>query len=110
MLFDFATQKWTKAFGSEMGYENWSHDGKYLYFQNYAARDVLYRIVRLRLGVRPPERLQPGLDLRPMTLRCSLEISAPRKSIRSKCTGRSSSALPVDQYSSLGTYLIVKGC
>jgi DNA-binding winged helix-turn-helix (wHTH) protein/Tol biopolymer transport system component len=49
MLFDFATHKWTKAFGSGMGYENWSHDGQYLYFQDSGALHVPYRIVRLRL-------------------------------------------------------------
>ena len=36
MLFDFATQKWTEVFGSEMGYRGWSHDGKYIYFQDMA--------------------------------------------------------------------------
>jgi DNA-binding winged helix-turn-helix (wHTH) protein/Tol biopolymer transport system component len=34
VLFDFATQKWTEAFGSEIGYLSWSHDGKYIYFQD----------------------------------------------------------------------------
>src|SRR5207302_3573035 len=32
MLFNFLTQKWTEAFGSEIGYLLWSHDGKYIYF------------------------------------------------------------------------------
>jgi dipeptidyl aminopeptidase/acylaminoacyl peptidase len=46
MLFDFVTQKWTEAFGSEIGYLLWSHDGKYIYFQDMRNAE---RIVRLRL-------------------------------------------------------------
>ena len=59
MLFDFSTHKWTELFGSEMGYENWSRDGKYIYFQDYHdhAPDVGYRIVRLRLSDRKVENV-----------------------------------------------------
>ena len=34
MVFDYITQKWTEVFGSEIGYLSWSHDGKYIYFQD----------------------------------------------------------------------------
>ena len=33
MLFDFTTQKWTELFGSDMGYPSWSHNGRYIYFE-----------------------------------------------------------------------------
>jgi len=50
MLFDVATQKWTEAFGSEVGHPTWSYDGKYIYFQDSHNQDSHERIVRLRLG------------------------------------------------------------
>jgi len=54
MLFDFVTQKWTEAFGSEIGYLLWSHDGKYIYFQDMSNAE---RIVRLRLSDRKIEKI-----------------------------------------------------
>jgi hypothetical protein len=54
MLFDFLTQKWTEAFGSEIGYLLWSHDGKYIYFQDMRNAE---RIVRLRLSDRKIENV-----------------------------------------------------
>jgi Tol biopolymer transport system component/DNA-binding winged helix-turn-helix (wHTH) protein len=59
MLFDFASQKWTELFGHAIGYENWSRDGKYLYFQDFHdhAPGVGYRIVRLRLSDRTIENV-----------------------------------------------------
>jgi hypothetical protein len=52
MLFDLSTQKWTEAFGSEMGWNQWSHDGRYIYFQDAhnAAHELHRRVVRLRLS------------------------------------------------------------
>jgi Tol biopolymer transport system component len=52
MLFDFSTQKWTEAFGSEVGYLWWSHEGKYIYFQDKSdsAKGAHNRVVRLRLS------------------------------------------------------------
>ena len=51
MLFDVSTQKWTEAFGSAMGWEQWSHDGRYLYFSDYnPAQELHPRVVRLRLS------------------------------------------------------------
>jgi DNA-binding winged helix-turn-helix (wHTH) protein/WD40 repeat protein len=59
MLFDFATQKWTEVFGSKIGYLSWSHDGKYIYFQDLrsSAQDKRNRIVRLRLSDRKIENI-----------------------------------------------------
>jgi Tol biopolymer transport system component len=58
MLFDFATQKWTEAFGFEMGYPSWSRDGKYIYFfQDSYKQDVRERIVRFRLSDRKIENI-----------------------------------------------------
>jgi DNA-binding winged helix-turn-helix (wHTH) protein/dipeptidyl aminopeptidase/acylaminoacyl peptidase len=52
MLFDLSTQKWTEAFGSEMAWEQWSHDGRYIYFSDMhnPAQELHYRVVRLRLS------------------------------------------------------------
>ncbi len=59
MLFDFATQKWAEVFGSEIGYLWWSHEGKYIYFQDkrnsvQGARNL---VVRLRLSDRKIENI-----------------------------------------------------
>jgi hypothetical protein len=52
MLFDLSTQKWTEAFGSEMAWEQWSHDGRYIYFSDMRspAPEPHTRVVRLRLS------------------------------------------------------------
>jgi DNA-binding winged helix-turn-helix (wHTH) protein/Tol biopolymer transport system component len=52
MLFDLSTQKWTEAFGSEMAWEQWSHDGRYIYFSDMhnPAQELHTRVVRLRLS------------------------------------------------------------
>jgi Tol biopolymer transport system component len=56
-LFDFATQKWRQAFGGEIGYENWSHDGRYIYFESYLAKLARFRIMRFRLSDGTTEEL-----------------------------------------------------
>jgi Tol biopolymer transport system component len=33
MLFDFQTQKWEQLAGGPVGFDNWSKDGKYVYYQ-----------------------------------------------------------------------------
>ncbi len=35
MLFDTATQSWTKACDCHVGFPMWSHDGKYIYFEHF---------------------------------------------------------------------------
>jgi Tol biopolymer transport system component len=60
-LFDFAAQKWTQAWaqppGSYLGYENWSHDGKYIVFQSWSIQDSGHRVFRLRLSDRKIEEV-----------------------------------------------------
>ena len=52
MLFDLSTQRWTEAFGSEMAWNQWSHDGRYIYFMDFhnPAQGIHTRVVRLRLS------------------------------------------------------------
>jgi Tol biopolymer transport system component len=50
MLFDTATQSWTKACDCEVGFPMWSHDGKYIYFEHLSELDKVYSIARLRPG------------------------------------------------------------
>jgi Tol biopolymer transport system component/DNA-binding winged helix-turn-helix (wHTH) protein len=69
MLFDFSTQKWAEAFGSEMSYPSWSHDGKYIYFQHWhdPIRHIGERIVRLRLSDRKAENIVDIKDVGRLT-------------------------------------------
>jgi Tol biopolymer transport system component len=67
MLFDFATQKWTEAFGFEMGYPSWSRDGKYIYFRTTHNQDVRVRIVRFRLSDRKIENIVDLKDVGRLT-------------------------------------------
>jgi DNA-binding winged helix-turn-helix (wHTH) protein/Tol biopolymer transport system component len=69
MLFDFATQTWTEAYGTEVGYPWWSREGKYIYFQDWsnAAQDAHNRIVRLRLTDRKIENIVDVKDVGRMT-------------------------------------------
>jgi len=50
MLFDTATQSWTRLCDCDVGYPMWSHDGKYLYFQPARQPGKGYRIARLRVS------------------------------------------------------------
>ena len=50
MLFDTATQSWTKACDCVAGFPTWSHDGKYIYFQYFTGPNKDYSIARLRPG------------------------------------------------------------
>jgi Tol biopolymer transport system component/DNA-binding winged helix-turn-helix (wHTH) protein len=69
MLFDFSTQKWTEVFGSQMSYPSWSHDGKYIYFQNWhdPVKGFGERIVRLRLSDRKVENIVDVKDVGRLT-------------------------------------------
>ena len=69
MLFDFSTRKWTELFGSQMGYPSWSHDGKYIYFQNWhdPVKHIGERIVRLRLSDRKVENIVDVKDVGRLT-------------------------------------------
>ena len=70
MLFDLSTQKWTEAFGSEMGWNQWSHDGRYIYFQDAhnAAHELHRRVVRLRLSDGKVEHIVDEQNLGRLTI------------------------------------------
>jgi Tol biopolymer transport system component len=36
LLYDFERQKWSQLAVAKFGFENWSHDGKYLYAEDYS--------------------------------------------------------------------------
>ena len=57
MIFDFTTQEWTEAFPSQVAYETFSHDGKYIYFLNIPAPDFKPRVLRLRMSNRKIEEV-----------------------------------------------------
>lgn len=44
MLFDFRTQTWTRLVSANIGYPNWSHDGKYIYFDWFYSPGGVRRI------------------------------------------------------------------
>ncbi len=45
MLYDMAKKSWTQLAVARFGFENWSHDGKYLYAEDYADKtDDLVRV------------------------------------------------------------------
>ena len=50
MLFDTATQSWTKACDCVAGFAMWSHDGRSIYFEHFTEPDKGYTIARLRPG------------------------------------------------------------
>jgi serine/threonine protein kinase/Tol biopolymer transport system component len=57
MLYEVATQKWAEIFGSFAGYETWSHDGKYIYFQGQFPPETFSSVLRLRLADRKIEEV-----------------------------------------------------
>ena len=66
MLFDVSAQKWTEAFGSQVGYPTWSRDGKYIYFQHSRKqpdRSFYESIARLRLSDRKVEDIVDVKDV-----------------------------------------------
>ena len=50
MLYDTATQSWTKACDCLVAFPMWSHDGKYIYFEYFTEPEKGYSIARLRPG------------------------------------------------------------
>jgi DNA-binding winged helix-turn-helix (wHTH) protein/dipeptidyl aminopeptidase/acylaminoacyl peptidase len=50
MLFDTATQSWTKACDCEVRFPMWSRDGNYIYFEHLSELDKVHSIARLRPG------------------------------------------------------------
>jgi hypothetical protein len=62
MLFDFTTQQWTELAKTDVGYLNWTHDGKFLYFDSGLSNDPA--VSRLRLADRKLERVASLKDVR----------------------------------------------
>ena len=44
MLFDFTTRKWSELAKGSFGFPNWSHDGKYLYFEDASSGSEVRRV------------------------------------------------------------------
>jgi eukaryotic-like serine/threonine-protein kinase len=40
MLFDFTTKKWSELAKGGFAFPNWSHDGKYLYFEDFTQGEI----------------------------------------------------------------------
>ena len=40
MLFDFTTKKWLELAKGNFGFPNWSHDGKYIYFEDFFQGEI----------------------------------------------------------------------
>ena len=55
LLYDVGTKTWLPLAASRFGYENWSHDGKYLYAEDYS--DSIDDIVRVHIPDGKLERL-----------------------------------------------------
>jgi hypothetical protein len=59
LLFDFTTRKWAALTNTSAAYENWSRDGKYVYFDAFAEMErAIYR-VRISDG-----QLEPVVSLK----------------------------------------------
>jgi eukaryotic-like serine/threonine-protein kinase len=55
MLYDMDKKNWTQLAASRFGFENWSHDGKYLYAEDYS--DKTDDLVRVSVANGKVERL-----------------------------------------------------
>jgi Tol biopolymer transport system component len=55
MLYDMEKKSWTQLAVSRFGFENWSHDGKYLYAEDYS--DKTDDLVRVSVANGKEERL-----------------------------------------------------
>jgi hypothetical protein len=63
LLFDFKTEKWQElTSGTQVGYPNWSHDGKYLYYDNQPGKDAGF--YRVRISDHNVERIISLKDVR----------------------------------------------
>jgi Tol biopolymer transport system component len=62
MMFDFETQKWSELARKEVGWQNWSADGKYVYFDTGFGSDPA--IFRVRVADRKLERIASLKDFR----------------------------------------------
>jgi Tol biopolymer transport system component len=62
MLFDFSTQKWSELLKTDVGFTDWSNDGKYIYFDTGLSENPA--IYRLRVADRKLERVADLKGLR----------------------------------------------
>lgn len=61
MLFDFISKKWTQLTDFAAAYPNWSHDGRYIYFQDKTKGiDAPPRLVRISI---PGRKLETLVDM-----------------------------------------------
>ncbi|MGE5204981.1 MAG: protein kinase domain-containing protein [Chlamydiota bacterium] len=60
MLYEFATHKWTPLAQATFAYDNWSHDSRYVYLEDYSRGDD---IVRISVHGGPLERLESVKDV-----------------------------------------------
>lgn len=63
MLLDLETQKWTELLHAQVGYPNWSHDSKYIYFDWFSASAGVRRIRLADREVLPVLSREPGDEL-----------------------------------------------
>jgi Tol biopolymer transport system component len=60
MLFDFAAKKWSELAKGSFAFPNWSHDGKYLYFEDFTQDEIR----RIEFPDQKSERLADLKELR----------------------------------------------
>jgi eukaryotic-like serine/threonine-protein kinase len=60
MLYEFATRKWSQLAQAIFAYDNWSHDSRYIYLEDYSQGDD---IVRVSVQGGPLERLESVKDI-----------------------------------------------
>jgi hypothetical protein len=74
VLFDFTTETWRDlAKMNNLGFPNWSGDGKYVYFGNYGSDPAIFRI---RISDRKLERVASLKETRQIgTLGSSLSLA-----------------------------------
>jgi len=44
MLYEFATRKWSQLAQATFAYDNWSHDSRYVYLEDYSQGDDIVRV------------------------------------------------------------------
>jgi serine/threonine protein kinase/Tol biopolymer transport system component len=62
MIFEFETQRWSELAREDVGWQNWSAEGKYVYFDTGFGSDAA--IFRVRVADRRLERIASLKDLR----------------------------------------------
>jgi len=60
MLYEFATGKWSQLAQATFAYDNWSHDSRYVYLEDYSQGDD---VVRVSVQGGPLQRLESVKDV-----------------------------------------------